>query len=87
MTHVDYKALGSLPRVHETLIPIKQLVNNIFFDAMHRGEKANALRLRAPGGYKGGGEGSGENDEFTKVFLNGKFIFFLLIIYQFSTIV
>ena len=39
MMQVDYKALGSLPREHETLIPFKQLVNK-FFSLLSNGEKA-----------------------------------------------
>jgi hypothetical protein len=44
MKHVGYKALGSLPRTHEKLIPFKQLANTFFFVAKQRGEKANAIR-------------------------------------------
>jgi len=44
MTHIGYKALGSNPRAHETLIPFKQLANN-FFVATQRGEKAIAIRF------------------------------------------
>ena len=54
---VDYKALGSLPRMHETLIPFKQHVNTFFFVALQRGEKANAIGIIVtPGGFEGGGE-------------------------------
>jgi hypothetical protein len=58
MKHVDYKALGSLPRVHEKLIPFKQLVNN-FFSLRSNGEKSECPQIIVPpGGVKGGGEGS-----------------------------
>ena len=40
---VGYKAPGSVPGMHETLIPFKQLANKFFFDACI-GEKANERR-------------------------------------------
>jgi hypothetical protein len=64
MKHVDYKALGSLPGAHETLIPFKQHVNT-FFSLLCNGEKKRMpYDNEAPGGYKGGGEGCGENRRF-----------------------
>jgi len=56
MTHVGYKALGSLPRAHEKLIPMKQLANNKFFSLRSNGEKERMpYGLEAPGGCKGEG--------------------------------
>jgi len=56
MTHIGYKALGSYPRAHETLIPFKQLANIFFFAATQRGERAIAIRFgKPPGGIRGEG--------------------------------
>jgi hypothetical protein len=56
MTHIGYKAPGSLPGEHEKLIPFKQLANK-FFSLRSNGEKK---RLRSdfvtPGGCKGEGK-------------------------------
>jgi hypothetical protein len=55
MTHIGYKALGSYPREHETLIPFKQLANN-FFSLRRNGEKKRLPSgFVAPGGIKGEG--------------------------------
>jgi hypothetical protein len=49
----DYKALGSLPGEHETLIPFKQLVSKFFFVAEQRGEKAKATKINPLGWEEG----------------------------------
>jgi hypothetical protein len=46
MTHIGYKAPGSLPGEHEKLIPFKQLANN-FFSLQRNGEKK-----RLPSGFE-----------------------------------
>jgi hypothetical protein len=61
MTHIGYKAPGSLPGEHEKLIPFKQLANKFFFVAKQRGEKAIAIRFRNPRGCKGEGKVVGKN--------------------------
>ena len=55
MTHIGYKALGSYPREHETLIPLKQLANT-FFSLRSNGEKERLPSgFEAPGGVRGEG--------------------------------
>jgi hypothetical protein len=61
MKHVDYKALGSLPREHETLIPFKQLVNT-FFSLRAAGRKSECHTIRKPpGGLRGEGRAVDKN--------------------------
>jgi hypothetical protein len=49
MKPVDYKAPGSPPGEHEKLIPIKQLVNNIFFAACSGEKKRMPYDKEPPG--------------------------------------
>ena len=68
MTHIGYKALGSYPRAHETLIPFKQLANIFFFAATQRGERAIAIRFgKPPGGIRGEGSVVGKIAAVRKV--------------------
>ena len=60
MTQVDYKALGSLPGAHETLIPFETTRQQIFFVASQRGESDCHRVPKAPGGFKGGRGGCGK---------------------------
>jgi hypothetical protein len=55
MTHIGYKAPGSLPGEHETLIQFKQLANK-FFSLRSNGEKERMPSgFEAPGGIRGRG--------------------------------
>jgi hypothetical protein len=54
MTHIGYKAPGSLPGEHETLIPFKQLANN-FFRCGATGRKSDCHPVSKPLGVLGEG--------------------------------
>jgi hypothetical protein len=66
MKPVDYKALGSIPREHEKLIPFKQLVNNIFFAACSGEKKRMPYDKEPPGGIRGEGSVVLKNDRKVK---------------------
>ena len=56
MKHVDYKAPGSLPGAHETLIPFKQHFNTFFFRCSATGRKSECHQtIVTPGGSRGWG--------------------------------
>ena len=60
MKHVGYKAPGSLPGAHETLIPFTTTRQQIFFRCCATGRKRLPKGSESPWGVKGGRGGRGK---------------------------